>query len=148
MLNFILKNRRWIGVCAIIICIWAWSVELAGWTYVCPFCRVQRTVIGILGLLLLAPIYGHWLTRYVSVTLGFLGFLGFLGAHVAASQHFRGWRRISSGEYEMHTPFHDDSFLLSGAALFILSALILLLWIERVDPVTLKSDKSGTSEDT
>lgn len=126
MLNFILKHRRWIGAIAIAISVWAWSVEIAGWTYVCPFCRVQRTVIGLLGLLMLFPVYGHWLARYVSVVLGFFG------AVVASNQHFAGWRRISSGEYEPHSPIYYDSFLLSGAALFILAALVMLIWQSRL----------------
>lgn len=126
MLDFVLKCRIWIGLIAIAISVWAWSVELAGLTYVCPFCRAQRTVIGVLGLMMLLPMYGHWLTRYAS------GAIGFFGANVAANQHFGGWARISSGEFEIHDPIYFDSFLLSGAALFIIVALVLLLWHPRV----------------
>ncbi|MEO1039102.1 MAG: hypothetical protein AAFX09_06105 [Pseudomonadota bacterium] len=122
MLKLILKMRVALGLTAIAICAWAWWVELAGFTYVCPFCRVQRTVIGILGLMLLAPAYGHWVVRYLSATIGFFG------AAVASNQHFGGWARISSGEFELHDPFYFDPFLLSGAALFIIPALVLLLW--------------------
>ena len=128
MLNIILKLRIWIGVAAIAISVWAWSVELAGFTYVCPFCRVQRTIIGILGLMMLIPAgYGHWLVRYISLVLSFFG------AVVAANQHFAGWARISSGEFELHDPFYYDPVLLSGAALFIMSALVLLLWVPKAE---------------
>ncbi|MEM9600929.1 MAG: hypothetical protein AAF926_07895 [Pseudomonadota bacterium] len=133
MLDNILKYRRWIGVIAILICIWAWSVEILGWTYICPFCRVQRTVIGLLGVMMLFPIYGHWLARYFGATFGFFG------AYVAARQHFGGWRRISSGEFKWHDPIYYDSFLLAGAALFIISALVMLLWtpmIKSSEPAT------------
>lgn len=122
ILDFILKYRVWIGVIAILISVWAWSVEFAGLAYVCSSCRAQRTVIGILGLMMLFPIYGVWIVRFIS------GTIGFFGAHVAANQHFGGWARISRGEFEVYDPFYFESFFLSGAALFIISALVLLLW--------------------
>lgn len=130
MFGLILRLRPLFGVFAIVICAWAWYVDLAGITYVCPFCRAQRTVIGILGLLALFPFYGHWVIRYVS------GTIGFFGAVVAANQHFGGWARISGGKFQFHDPIYFDSFLLSGAALFIISGLIGLLWTRRVPSVT------------
>ena len=126
MIEFMLKWRAAIGLIAIAICIWAWWVELSGLAYVCPFCRVQRTVIGILGLILLVPAYGHWTVRYISVTLGFFG------AVVATNQHFAGWARISAGDFTFYETLYLDPFLLSGAALFIISALVLLLWSPRI----------------
>ncbi|MEM7730087.1 MAG: hypothetical protein AAF311_12560 [Pseudomonadota bacterium] len=122
MLDTLLKYRRWIGAAAILLCIWAWSVDLLGWTYVCPFCRVQRTVIGLLGLLMLFPVYGHWFARYVSAILGAFGIV------VASTQHFGGWRRLSAGEFKLQAPIYYDSFLLSGVALCIIVALVLLIW--------------------
>lgn len=123
MLNLILKMRPLFGLIAIALCIWAWWVDLAGIAYVCPFCRVQRTIIGLLGVMMLLPVHGFWLTRYVSATLGFFGGV------VAATQHFGGWARISAGEFEFHDPLYFDSFLLSGAALWIISGLVMLLWV-------------------
>ena len=49
------NNIRTIGFIAIVICLGAWALEWAGAVYICPYCRVQRTVIGILGLLLILP---------------------------------------------------------------------------------------------
>ena len=60
--------------------------------YICPYCRTQRTVIGLLGLLLLFPNPGHWIKRYVASVISALGLT------VGATQHFSGWRRIMSGE--------------------------------------------------
>lgn len=125
MLTFVLNLRPWLGLVAIAICVWAWWVDLAGITYVCPFCRVQRTVIGVLGVMMLLPVHGHWLVRYVSATLGFFGGV------VAATQHFGGWARVSAGEFEFHDPLYFDSFLLSGAAIWIISGLVMLLWVRR-----------------
>lgn len=116
-------NVRWIAAMAIIIAIAAWTVEIMGWTYICPFCRTQRTVIGLLGILLLFPAPLHWIARYVGTTLGALGLV------VAGTQHFRGWARISAGEFSFNQPIYFDSFLLSGAALFIITALMFLLFL-------------------
>lgn len=120
-LEFYCRNAFWIGVVGVLVSLVAWTSDWTGVVYVCPYCRVQRTVIGILGLLLmLKPIY-HWVTAYVG------GVIAFLGLHVAAAQNFMGWKRINSGTYEMHDLWFIDSFLLSGCALFIISAEICIL---------------------
>ncbi len=119
------KNTRIIGIIAIAICIAAWTVELVGWAYVCPFCRVQRTVIGLLGLFLLFPNPGHWIVRYVGTVLGVLGLV------VAATQNFRGWAKISAGEFAFNEKIYFDSFILSGAAIFIITGLVFLLFLYR-----------------
>ncbi|MCP2679258.1 alkaline shock response membrane anchor protein AmaP [Maricaulaceae bacterium NA33B04] len=123
MFHWILKLRWAVGLIAVAICAWAWWVELSGIAYVCPFCRVQRTVIGILGLIMLLPAYGHWAVRYIAAVLGFFGSV------VASNQHFGGWARISAGEFEFYETLYLDPFLLSGAALFIIIALVGLLWV-------------------
>lgn len=123
LLKTLLKQRFAIGVLTILISLGAWSLDWFGLTYVCPFCRAQRTVIGLLGVLLLFPGYGHWLIRYMSTTIGFFAMV------VASNQHFSGWRRISAGEFELNDPWYYDAFLLSGCALFILSAQVWLLCI-------------------
>ena len=55
MLCVIIGLRPMIGLVAIAVCTAAWHVDLAGITYVCPFCRAQQTVIGMLGILCLLP---------------------------------------------------------------------------------------------
>jgi len=124
-LDTYVNNLRIIGIIAIIISIGAWAVELAGLTYICPFCRTQRTVIGILGIFLVLPNPGHWIVRYVGTVLGVLGLV------VGGTQHFRGWAKISAGEFSFHEPVYFDSFLLSGAALFIITGLVFLLFLYR-----------------
>ncbi len=124
-LDTYVQNMRLIGVVAIVISVAAWAVELAGLTYVCPYCRTQRTVIGILGIFLLFPNPGHWIIRYIGTVLGVLGLV------VGATQHFRGWAKISAGEFTFHDPIYFDSFLLSGAALFIITGLVFLTFLYR-----------------
>jgi len=122
------QNIRILGVLAIIISAGAWAVELADLTYVCPYCRTQRTVIGLLGIFLLLPNPGHWIVRYVGTVFGVLGVV------VGGTQHFRGWSKISGGEFTFHDPIYFDSFLLSGAALFIITGLVFLLFLHRGSP--------------
>ena len=120
------NNIRTIGFIAIVICLGAWALEWAGAVYICPYCRVQRTVIGILGLLLILPSSRHWISRFLS------GAIGYLGLHVAATQHFFRYRNLLGSERSEHahgwitSPFYLDSFLLSGAAIFIIIGLVSL----------------------
>ena len=47
---------------------------------------------------------------------------------VGAQQHFSHWRRINAGEFSLAEAWGVDPFLLSGAAIFIITGLLLLLW--------------------
>lgn len=116
------RHVRTIGVLAILVCAATWALDLSGVVYVCPFCRAQRSVIGLLGLLLLWPDLRGWAIRWLA------GVLGVFGAVVAATQHFAGWRKISAGEFRFAESWWVDPFLLSGAALFAIVGLVLLLW--------------------
>jgi disulfide bond formation protein DsbB len=111
-----------LGLIAIMIGLGAWGMEFAGTVYICPYCRVQRTVIALLGLIMLVPvtIAGHWILRYLASVIGFLG------AVVAANQNFMGWVKISQGEFAFNEQLYIDPFLLSSGALFI---IIGQLWL-------------------
>lgn len=67
------KNSQLVAIAAIVICALAWASELAGMVYICPYCRVQRTVIGLLGIILLLPFARHWIAKYIALVLDFLG---------------------------------------------------------------------------
>jgi len=95
-------------------------MELAGTVYICPYCRVQRTVILLLGLIMVLPFCHHWITRYLASVMGFMG------AVVAVNQNFMGWVKISKGEFAFNEQLYIDPFLLSGGALFI---IIGQLWL-------------------
>ena len=116
------RHVRLIAALAILICLATWAADLAGLVYVCPYCRAQRTVIGLLGLLMLLPDLRHWLPRWLAAA-----FAGF-GLVVAGTQHFAGWRRINGGEFQLAEPWIIDPFLLSGAAVFIITGLVLLIF--------------------
>ena len=99
-------------------------MELAGTVYICPYCRVQRTVILLLGLIMVLPFCHHWITRYLASVMGFMG------AVVAVNQNFMGWVKISKGEFAFNEQLYVDPFLLSGGALFIIIGQLWLILTE------------------
>ena len=119
-LNFWSQNQRVLGLIAIVIGAGAWAMEFAGTVYICPYCRVQRTVILVLGLIMVLPFSRHWIVRYVASVIGFLG------AVVAVNQNFMGWVKISKGEFAFNEQLYIDPFLLSTGSLFI---IIGQLWL-------------------
>ena len=119
-LNFWGQNQRALGLIAIVIGAGAWVMEFAGTVYICPYCRVQRTVILVLGLIMVLPFSRHWIVRYVASVIGFLG------AVVAVNQNFMGWVKISKGEFVFNEQLYIDPFLLSTGSLFI---IIGQLWL-------------------
>ena len=96
-------------------------MELAGAVYICPYCRVQRTVIILLGLIMMLPFSAHWISKYIGSVLGFMG------AVVAVNQNFIGWVRISKSQFAFNEQLYMDPFLLSGGALFIIIGQLWLL---------------------
>ena len=119
-LNFSRQNQRALGLIAMVIGAGAWAMEFAGTVYICPYCRVQRTVILVLGLIMVLPFSRHWVVRYVASVIGFLG------AVVAVNQNFMGWVKISKGEFVFNEQLYIDPFLLSTGSLFI---IIGQLWL-------------------
>jgi disulfide bond formation protein DsbB len=124
-LEFWTARMRLLGLIAIAISIATWALELTGLVYVCPYCRTQRTVIGLLGLLMVTPNPGFWISRYLGAVLGVFGLV------VGSTQHFAGWRKVMKGEFVLSPKVYDDAFLLSGAAIFIITAQVLLLYAYR-----------------
>lgn len=120
--DILLRHRRWVGLAAILLAAATWTIDLTGLVYACPYCRVQRTVIGLLGLLLILPDPAHWLSRYLSAVFAVFGL------SVGATQHFRGWAKIMKGEFSWGEQWYVNAWALSGAALFIITGLLLLIW--------------------
>jgi disulfide bond formation protein DsbB len=119
-LAFWQRHQRALGLIAIFIGAGAWGMEFAGTVYICPYCRVQRTVILLLGLMMILPFSHHWVIRYVASVVGFMG------AVVAVNQNFMGWVKISKGEFTFNEQLYIDPFLLSAGSLFI---IIGQLWL-------------------
>lgn len=119
-IDFWQRHQRALGIIAIVIGLGAWAMEFSGAVYICPYCRVQRTVIAILGVIMVLPIANHWISKYLASVIGFMG------AVVAVNQNFMGWLKISKGEFSFNEQLYIDPFLLSGGALFI---IIGMLWL-------------------
>ena len=119
-LAFWQRHQPALGLIAIIIGAGAWGMEFAGTVYICPYCRVQRTVILLLGVIMILPFSKHWISRYVASVMGFMG------AVVAVNQNFMGWVKISKGEFAFNEQLYIDPFLLSAGSLFI---IIGQLWL-------------------
>jgi len=124
-LDFWYRHQRMLGVVAILIGAGAWGMEFAGTVYICPYCRVQRTVILLLGLVMLLPQPRHWIVRYVASVIGFLGGGG------AVNQNFMGWAKISKGEFAFNEHLYIDPFLLSTGSLFIIIGQLWLMLGQR-----------------
>ena len=92
LLDWLRSNLRLLGALAILVCIVTWVIDLGGWVHTCPYCRVQRSAIGLAGILMLLPDPRIWWIRYGAVAVCFLG------AHVAAAQIFLVFRNLTSGQ--------------------------------------------------
>ena len=123
-LAFWQRHQRALGLIAIIIGAGAWGMEFAGTVYICPYCRVQRTVILLLGVIMVLPFSKHWISRYVASVMGFMG------AVVAVNQNFMGWVKISKGEFTFNEQLYIDPFLLSAGSLFIIIGQLWLILTE------------------
>ena len=99
----------------------AWMMGFAGAVYICPYCRVQRTVIMLLGLLTVLPFAHFWISKYLASVIGVMG------AVLAVNQNFMGWMKISKGEFTFADPLYIDSFLLSASSLLLI--IIGQLWL-------------------
>jgi hypothetical protein len=120
LLDWMCRNLRLLGALALLVCIATWIVDLLGWVYTCPYCRVQRSAIGIAGILMMLPDPRLWWIRYGGLAVCFLG------AHVAAAQLFLVFRNLTSGQ-----PSNPLNLVLATGALFILVGQALLLWTKR-----------------
>jgi disulfide bond formation protein DsbB len=124
-LQFWQRNQFALGLVAILIGAGAWGMEFAGTVYICPYCRVQRTVILLLGIMMILPFSHHWVMKY------FASVIGFLGAVVAVNQNFMGWVKISKGEFAFNEQLYIDPFLLSSGSLFIIIGQLWLIFMAK-----------------
>ncbi|TWT23676.1 hypothetical protein FQY83_03385 [Luteimonas marina] len=120
--DYFVRHARAIGALSIAVCLLTWGLDYFEFVGPCIYCRIQRTLIGILGVFLFLPAFGGWFVR-----LG-LNMLALFGAVVAANQHFIVWDKIAKGElFYLYKLPHDNSFILSFLAIgvFIVQAFII-----------------------
>lgn len=107
------RHARLLSLAAVAVSLAAWTLEWTGAVEPCIYCQVQRSVIGLLGLIGLAP---HGLGRlrlYPSAVLAAFGVVA------AGMQHMNGWAAWAKGE-AASAPLWGNSFLLSACALAII----------------------------
>ncbi len=109
-----------VGILSIVICLATWGVDYMGFVEPCVYCRTERTVIGLLGVLILLPVVPY-ISRYIAFVLGFFG------AYVASQQVFL---TILEQSFEF-------SFVLAVAAVWIIIAQIMI--VNYLDHSPLKS---------
>lgn len=110
MIN-IMNYMRPLGFIAILIAVFTWGLDLTNLVPPCVYCRSQRTIIGLLGILMMLPHY-----RYISIFLTVV--FGLFGTHVSCAHIFM---QIRGGDY-----FHPFT-LLAICALFIMVGQVLML---------------------
>ena len=122
------KEANWmrvIGLVAVLISLSTWAMDYFEWIYHCPYCRTQRSAIGLLGLVMLSPWRRHWCSRWLSLAIGATGLV------VAVMQNFNHQKKIYAGTFELGDSFYVHPFLLSGAAILILSGQLMLIFSDR-----------------
>lgn len=105
--DFLVKPLAWFSI---FVCISTWAIDLMGLVHACPYCQAQRTMIGIVGIILLLPCK-NIVTDYFTVVFGAFG------AYVAALQMFN---NIFKSAY------HEGYIYLSTCAFLILAAQLLV----------------------
>src|SRR5262245_28526678 len=88
----IMRNTKLFGAISLLLCIVTWAFDLLELVYPCAYCRVQRTMIGLIGLIMLlpAPMSAHWIALFIANTLAFFG------AVVGVNQNFHIWMKLSN----------------------------------------------------
>lgn len=118
---------RLLGFGAIAVFLVTWGMDIFSVVDPCPYCRTQRSVIGLLGLLMILR-NPHWTMLHLG------NIFAFYGAHVAALQHFMNWDAFDDGNFEMlYQPLYKNDFYLSAAALIIILTQVVLVnrhWIK------------------
>lgn len=112
----IMRNAKLVGIISLILSLATWILDWFGLVYACPYCRIQRTIIGLIGLFMFLPsqIRSHWLLLFTT------NILAFFGAYAGASQHFLIWMKFSNGQIDLLTMLVNPSFWMSlGAMIFI-----------------------------
>jgi hypothetical protein len=98
-----------------------WGMDAFSIVEPCIYCRIQRTTIGLLGIILFFPYCRYILLRYVG------NILAFFGAVVASVQHLHGWINLSKANFHFVTLLHMSTFFLSGIALALIIAQTMFL---------------------
>lgn len=111
-----LKRLTWLfGILSLVIALSTWVMDLTHLVIECIYCRSERTIIGLLGVLILLPIFPH-ITRYFACVAGFFG------ASVASQQVIL---ILKSGEM-----FPFELWLATGALFILVGQVLFICYLE------------------
>lgn len=113
MIN-IMNYMRPLGFVAIFISLFTWGLDLGNYVSPCVYCQMQRSVIGLLGILMVLPDYRYF-TQLLTVIFGLFG------THVACAHIFMNLRDYDF--YNMNGLF----IILATCALCIMAGQALML---------------------
>ena len=71
--DFVLKYSWILAVCILSGVIITGYLDVAGLVYKCPYCRVQRVVVGLLAIMLLLPVVWPSIQFWISIPFAFFG---------------------------------------------------------------------------
>ncbi|MEF9388282.1 hypothetical protein V4890_22055 [Ralstonia solanacearum species complex bacterium KE056] len=119
------------AIASIAISMIAWTMDLTGLIYECPYCRVQRTAIGIVGLMMLTPFVKSIVVNWSARSVAGLGFV------VAAQMHFLMIKDVLDGKMEdaLMAIWENGLFLSAGAMLILTAQLMLLSIVFKTRPL-------------
>lgn len=109
-----------VGLITILISLGTWLIDLSGMVEPCVYCRTERTIIGILGIMMILPFKGC-VMKYIATIFGLLG------AHVANAQIFG--HIVAMQQMEML--ILNIMLPLATAALFIIVAQVFLIFYRK-----------------
>jgi hypothetical protein len=118
MLHFLLEADRLVKPLAwfaIAVSISTWVMELTGMVSVCPYCQTQRTMIGLVGIVMLLP-WVNIITLYCTLVLGSFG------AYVAAMQVWNNFLKKAFDGYWLY---------LAACAFLLLSGQLIVQFMRR-----------------
>ncbi|MHA6832023.1 hypothetical protein [Ralstonia pseudosolanacearum] len=125
------RTIKFSAIASIAIGIVAWTMDLTGLIYECPYCRVQRTAIGIVGLMMLTPFVKSIVVNWSARSVAGLGFV------VAAQMHFLMIKDVLDGKMEdaLMAIWENGLFLSAGAMLILTAQLMLLSIVFKTRPL-------------
>lgn len=69
----IFKYKKQFALFCILLSLFTWAMDFYSIVLPCPYCRVERAIIGLLGVMLLFPVNQYFLLKMLYYQLGFLG---------------------------------------------------------------------------
>lgn len=116
-----------LGIISVFICLSTWAMDYLDIVYKCPYCQIQRTIIGVLGICTLMPMFKSYMYIFL------INILAFIDMITAVNQQFFGLKLILSSEIQavIIQPIYENAFILSSFSLALITLLVIGINIRR-----------------